>query len=349
MLYPTGKILFVVNLSLADGTSLIPQITKTILEDGYDGVALKVLHGFRYNNVLEDMTEFFDLLRGKVQLYGWQWNLLEQPEKEAIWARKAVDEFRLDGFMSNPEGTAKKNNAGMMLYAKELKERFPHEAVGYTAYRYPSMHQEFPWTCLEYFDYHAPQIYWVGRHNPAEQLQKSHVELMALKKMPVIPIGSAYTDSDTADWAPTEADLKEFDAKCKSMKLPGCQWFNWRGAKPLGLLPVLKELNWKVDPPAPPPAINCDDLVAEAVIQVTANLKAVHEKAILEIQFKEQEKCQAQIDNLTVVNETDLAVMEKTHFNMIESLEVKHAKELEEAIITANNAALHNLIKPHLL
>ena len=158
MNYPTGKILFVVSLRGVNDIWLLPEIKRTILEDGYDGVALKVLHGFRYTHTIEDMTEFFDKLRGKVQLYGWQWNLLEQPEKEAIWVRKAVDEFKLNGFMANPEGSAKKNPAEMKFYAKELKERFPNEAVGLCTYRYPSLHPEFPWDCLEHFDYHAPQV-----------------------------------------------------------------------------------------------------------------------------------------------------------------------------------------------
>ena len=93
MQYPTGKILFVVSLRGANDIWLLPEIKRTILEDGYDGVALKVLHGFRYTHTIEDMTEFFDKLRGKVQLYGWQWNLLEQSQPWAFpglsrqWAR----------------------------------------------------------------------------------------------------------------------------------------------------------------------------------------------------------------------------------------------------------------------
>ena len=84
MNYPTGKILFVVSLRGADGLWLLPEIKDTVLNDGYDGVALKVLHGFRWNNALEDITEFFDKLRGKVQIYGWQWNLLADPELSLI-------------------------------------------------------------------------------------------------------------------------------------------------------------------------------------------------------------------------------------------------------------------------
>ncbi|MCK4825469.1 hypothetical protein KA005_57505 [bacterium] len=314
MNYPTGKILFVVSLRGANGLWLLPQIKQTVLEDGYDGVALKVLHGFRWNGNLDDITEFFDKLRGKVQLYGWQWNLLEQPEKEAIWARKAVDEFRLNGFMSNPEGPAKKNPDAMRFYAKELKERFPNEAVGYTAYRYPSYHPEFPWDCLEFFDYHAPQVYWVLRHDPAEQLAASHKELIALKDMPVIPVGSAYTEPSYGNWKPTAADLKEFDAKCKSMGLMGCQWFTWRGAKPLDLLPVLKELNWEVDLPEPP-AVDCNKLIEE--------LKEEYAK---------------EITNLNAVHQADLIKLQKTQ-----------ALVLEASIKKAHNDALKSLIQPLLM
>jgi len=59
-------------------------------------------------------------------------------------------------------------------------------------------------------DYVAQQLYWIGRHNPTEQLVASMKEYEALKQgNAYVPIGPAWHD-DRSNWEPTISDLQTF-------------------------------------------------------------------------------------------------------------------------------------------
>jgi len=93
------------------------------------------------------------------------------------------------------------------------------------SYRFPSLHPELPWSSfLRRSDFHAPQVYWMQADNPGEQLQRSVRELLALRALPVVPIGAAFVE---AGWQPTVAGINEFDRMAQALKLPGIGWWEW--------------------------------------------------------------------------------------------------------------------------
>ena len=93
----------------------------------------------------------------------------------------------------------------------------------------PTYHREFSWeSFLTRCDFHAPQVYWEGAHNPAYQLDRSIQELAARRALPVIPIGSRYS---AGSWSPTVEDMDQFNTREQSLSLPTIAWWSWQHAE----------------------------------------------------------------------------------------------------------------------
>lgn len=141
------------------------------------------------------------------------------------------------------------------IYLDNLDANRPQATtLSLMSYRYPSVHMgDIPWSVfLPRVDFHTPQVYWEGSHNPVDQLEKSLGELEALRKIPVVPIGSTYK---TPTWTPTAAEIGDFMDEAENLGLPGF------GLYRLGTLPdipgaedAVRAWSWgPVVPPPPPP------------------------------------------------------------------------------------------------
>jgi hypothetical protein len=141
-------------------------------------------------------------------------------------------------------------------------------SVGLCSYRWPSYQPNFPWTeFLVGVDFHCPQVYWVGAHNPRYQLQKSIAELKARKNIPVIPAGAAYSErtfvaqpSETAEFLDAAV---EFGCSAAILwyadEMFSEKWWEFKGST-LALrqawCQVVKAHIWEgipIPPPEPPP------------------------------------------------------------------------------------------------
>jgi hypothetical protein len=118
-------------------------------------------------------------------------------------------------------------------YMGELRARLGKTVpIGLCSYRYPSYQPNFPWLAFVYAsDFHSPQVYWVGAHNPGFQLRKSIAELLKIRKLPVIPVGAAYSEKvkingHTQVWWSSPPELEEFMDAAAAAKCPGLGvWF----------------------------------------------------------------------------------------------------------------------------
>ena len=246
-----GKTMFVVNLLNADGGFMGHNIKDKLVEGGYSGVALKVCHGNHWNTAhgKADVEKFMGLVRGLVHVYGWHWNEGFDPAGEAVIASEAIDTYGLEAYMMDYEAPMKLRPEAQVPLLKEFRLRKPDFPLGLCSYRYPSYHQEILWKeILPFFDFHAPQVYWVLSHNPAWQLEKSYNELKALADLPFFPVGVACSE---AGWEPTLDELDEFDEKVKALGFEGIQWFTYRGMRDCGFFPRLASHVWPVDVPDP--------------------------------------------------------------------------------------------------
>lgn len=110
------------------------------------------------------------------------------------------------------------------LLSLDLPANYP---IGFCSYRYPTVHPQINYPRFftnQALTFNAPQVYWVGSHNPDEQLARCYSEYLRISPEKssgknFVPIGSTY---GAGTWLPTEADFVKFVDKCKSMG-----WMNY--------------------------------------------------------------------------------------------------------------------------
>lgn len=162
--------------------------------------------------------------------FGWGYIYLFNALAEAAKSIERVKKFGLDGYMVNAEVEWKFKIGPARVYMDALRAGLPDISIGMCSYRFPSQHPEFPWfTALQDSDYHVPQVYWVGSHNPSAQLAQSVDELKAKKDVPIIPLGYGY-QNETDGTKPTQQEIIGFHNKSITLGLPGNGWYEWGDA-----------------------------------------------------------------------------------------------------------------------
>ena len=149
------------------------------------------------------------------------------PEHEALFACHQVETYGFDGYIIDAEREYK------VAQPERRAARFVNALrgigvpVALSSYRYPSLHQEFPFEAfLELAEIHMPQVYWGDYANAPElELERSRSELKAIKDLPFSPIGRAYIGDGHANPKPTE--LTRFMEICRKRELPGCSFWSW--------------------------------------------------------------------------------------------------------------------------
>ena len=178
-----------------------------------------------------------------IRIWLWQYiygaNALKQ-SIAAAEAKKAVENINRwnpDGWIIDPEKEYKRSGAAAWAdqYMTVLRSSCPTIPIGLCSYRFPTLHPEIPWhNFLRRCQFHSPQVYWIGAHNPGDQLGRSVRELKALADLPVIPVGAAYNEPGYK-WQPSVSEVNEFDRVAHALKLPGVTWWEWgengRGAE----------------------------------------------------------------------------------------------------------------------
>lgn len=194
---------------------------------------------------------------------------MDNPEKAAEFHARRAKQFGFDGLIANAEGSAWQLRADRYTkaerYASTLKAAVGNMPVGLSTYRYPRTSQPaFPYTqFMRHLDFIKPQVYWVGAHNPVEQLNRSIAQYRTITTKPIVPDGAAYTQSgagytepDGSKWFPTPEDLKKFHDACLSLGLSGyTSWEWWNCVRPyVGLGSAWGGNKWpgQTEPPAPP-------------------------------------------------------------------------------------------------
>ncbi len=240
---PTGKGIFIWQLLRCAGGDPV-HLANLALELGLSWVAIKAADGtvdfnqgpggdWRGPNLLPGAVSA--LRAAGIKVAGWQYIYGANWLKQTIAAREAeraianINRFNFDCWLIDPESEYKRTGAAAWAntYMTALRAACPSVSIGLCSYRYPTLHPELPWAeFLRRTDFHAPQVYWIQNHNPGAQLRRSVSELLALKAIPVVPVGSAYYDPGYK-WGPTVAEINEFDATAHELNLPGVTWWEW--------------------------------------------------------------------------------------------------------------------------
>ena len=172
------------------------------------------------------------LRKNGIQVWGWHYVYGNDPLGEAKIAISRCQSLSLDGYVIDAEGEYKVagKQVAAARFMTELRKGLPNLPIALCSYRYPTYHPQLPWkTFLEKCDLNMPQMYWEQAHNPAAQLRRCVKEFQAMTPYrPIMPVGAAYS---SGGWAPTVADVNEFLATVKELKLPATSFFSWDYAR----------------------------------------------------------------------------------------------------------------------
>lgn len=259
---PKGKGMFV--WQLKSGRIAPPaQAARQAREARLTWVALKAQDGIGAYNAegLAAFAQAFDGEGVEVWLWGYlhgaDWFRRSQALMEANRTLDVCADILPAGWIADPEAEYKRPGASEWAntYLTALRSQMPDLSVGLCTYRYPSLHPEFPWRAWlgsqTGCDFHMPQVYWQQSHNPAQQLLRSVNELRALRDLPVVPVGAAYTEHG---WEPSVAELDAFHDQVSRLGLPGECWWEWYFAtvRRPQFWQAIAQHAWPVSPETPP-------------------------------------------------------------------------------------------------
>jgi hypothetical protein len=180
----------------------------------------------------------------KIYPFHYSYSYTLSSEINAVTA--AYNEYGGDGLVIDAEEEYKR--VGTDVFALGLVTGLKVEIdkpIGYSTYRYPSVHQDFPFAAFdEVCDFRSPQVYWEGAHNPAYQLERSYNEYKRMSDKPYYPVGAAYEEHG---WHPEPDDVDAFDEKAHELGLKSISWWRWDEALRLNLYDELCQHDWPVD------------------------------------------------------------------------------------------------------
>ena len=191
-----------------------------------------------------------------IQVWGWHYVYGDSPLDEANKAIQRIQQTGVQGYVIDAEGEYKQAGKAQAAtqFMNRLRSAYPNLPIALCSYRYPSYHPQIPWEeFLEKCNYNMPQVYWVGAHNPADQLRRSVSEFQAMTPFrPIIPVGSAY---QSGSWVPTAADVMEFLRTAKNLNLSAANFWEWANCRAYltSVWNAIRDFNWSTTPPPPPP------------------------------------------------------------------------------------------------
>jgi len=274
---PQGKGMFIWQLPECEGGDY-HKIVNSALGAKLSWVAIKVVNG-TIPYAPQGMASTYPLMLAStiqalkaagIKVWGWGYMYGANP-LGISWAKAEADitisqtlGYQLEGYFIDPESEYKRSGAKVWaaVYMAAIRSAMPTTPLGLCSYRFPRYHPELPWAeFLRNCDFHVPQMYWEGAHNPGYQLETSVGQLRALKDIPIIPIGSAYPKGL---WSPTYGDLMEFDNKAKELGLPGDGWWSWQHIEDnVEWWNLISAMQWNIVQPPTPPVLTLEERVSK--------------------------------------------------------------------------------------
>lgn len=278
---PRGKGMFVHYLTQERLVSPAAA-AKAAKAAGLDYVVLKAQDGIGTFNkgLVGPYAQAFEDEGIEVWLWAWLYGAdglgRTQAKMEADKTAEVCQAIQPAGFVANPEDPYKRKGSAEWAdtYLTALRTGMPDLSIGLCSFRFPSLHPEFPFRAwlgsTTGCDFHMPQVYWMKANNPAAQVVRSYNELKALRKLPFVIVGAAFTEHG---WEPTTAEMRAFHEQVVRLRAEGdvmgeC-WWEWHFAA-VRRPQFWKEIashTWVPDGPPVPPPPTTEQLVARLVEQ----------------------------------------------------------------------------------
>jgi hypothetical protein len=240
----------------------IPDLVRLLTGGGVRWVSIKTIEGGIWYNAKGGNQKLLKTYWNALKAAGisvgfWHYVYGEQPGLEGDKAAEFCQEFDPDHILIDAEGPYKKIGAARKV--KTYLDKLPNKVPAYLcSYKAPSKHGPFatiPGFPFSAFMNHekvkgaAPQVYWIGTHDPAEQVQRSYEEYKKLSSKEFIPIGSSF---GAGTWEPTKRDLATFrDWVQRIYPAYGFYSLDWIIRK--GRMDLYSVIT-QTAPPVPPPA-----------------------------------------------------------------------------------------------
>lgn len=180
-----------------------------------------------------------------IEVWGWQYVYGANPVGEEKIATTRIKELGLNRFIVNAEVEYKQAGYASRgeTYLSRLKANNPGVTIGFSSYRFPHYHMEFPWaTFFKYCDINIPQVYWLEAHNAGSQAQTCIDKFRAMSSMPLILAGPAWKQNG---WRPSLAEIQEFEKVAESNGISMVAYWSWEHCRR-----DLPEL-WPIQKPEP--------------------------------------------------------------------------------------------------
>lgn len=229
------NILFIWQLSSMPTPTELVSICKQF---DVRAVAIKILNSAIKWNVPSQTNDrpllaYIDTLRtGGVEVQGWGYHYPEQSALQGDAIVERMEKLRLSTYHINLEVEWEKL-FGMPKAVKSLldKLKFAHK-YSICSFRFPKLHNHFPWDAAmshPAVDLATPQVYWIGAHNPVEQLDRTETEYARWGKQ-LAPVGPLFGQalSSKAWWEPSVNDITSFRKACEGRYSEILWWsFDW--------------------------------------------------------------------------------------------------------------------------
>ncbi len=247
---PKGKGLYIWQVKrLLETYGSLDKLVDKAVYLGLDWVAIKVAGGGWRYNISVDLKALFEKLKSKgIKPWGWHYIYPNYISAQISVAKKQISALQPWGYILNAEKEFKGKPVQAEILASKMREAFPKLGLGLTSYRYPKYHPSFPFKqFLQYMDFNQPQVYWLGAHNPAWQLEETIKQNNAIQQLPIVPIGLAYSEGGYP--APTELEMDAFHQTTLDLNLPGNTWWSWHSASKNHLLENIRRYQFDLKNP----------------------------------------------------------------------------------------------------
>lgn len=227
-----GKGFFIWQISRCENGNAT-AIGNVAAQAGLTHVLIKIADGTNAYNINSNGQDLVPpvvqaLRSWGISVWGWHYIYGYDPQGEAGIAIQRLEQLNLDGYVIDAEAEFKQpgKEEQARLFMNLMRQRFPTFPMALSSYRYPTYHPQFPFEAfLEKCDLNMPQVYWIGAHNPAEQLARSVREFQDIQPVrPLIPTGSAFKEGS---WAPTVEDINEFLRAAQNLNLGAANFWEW--------------------------------------------------------------------------------------------------------------------------
>lgn len=196
------------------------SLAKLLKQANVKWVSWKLCEGIYRYNQSDQLVEYMKALADVgIVSGGWSYNYPEKAASQAALIEDRIAEFgNLDHWMLDIEGEWKQPGLTKNIDALlNFKANIP---VGFCSYRYPALHQPLNFSRFlgnDRISFNAPQVYWLGAHDPLAQLDLSFSQYSKITSKPFVPIGSSWgqkVGKNGIYWEPTRDDLKVFVFHC---------------------------------------------------------------------------------------------------------------------------------------